>query len=251
MELEGRVALVTGASGEGMGRSIALTLAREGADIVVNYRRRARRAQEVARVIRKMGRRSLVQQADVADPAAVQAMVEAALQAFGHIDILLNSAGGSWKPQDLTEIEPDHWRSVMAEEIDASYLLMRAVLPGMRERGWGRIITIGGYRADDWLLGPPHVPLDYPLGKAARHWLTRTLAAHEIVHGITINAIAPGPIPYISLEEAVEAVRGGPAWARRSRPGPQDVAEAVAFLCSERARFLTGAVLTIPGAREL
>lgn len=250
MELEGRVALVTGASGEGMGRSIALTLAREGADIVVNYRRRTRRAQEVARVIRKMGRRSLVQQADVADPAAVQAMVEVALAAFGHIDILVNSAGGSWKPQDLPDIEPDHWRSVMAEEIDASYLLMRAVLPGMRERGWGRIISIGGYEAENWRLGPPEAPLDYPLGKAARHWLTRALARREMVHGITINAIAPGPIPYVSLEEAVEAVRGGPAWARRNRPGPQDVAEAVAFLCSERARFLTGAVLTIPGARE-
>jgi len=234
-----------------MGRSIALTLAREGADIVVNYRRRARRAQEVARVIGEMGRRSLVQQADVADPSAVQAMVEAALAAFGQIDILVNSAGGGWKPQDLTEIEPEHWRSVMAEEIDASYLLMRAVLPGMRERGWGRIISIGGYEAENWRLGPPEAPLDYPLGKAARHWLTRTLAPREMVHGITINAIAPGPIPYISLEEAMEAVRGGPAWVRRDRSGPQDVAEAVAFLCSERARFLAGAVLTIPGAREV
>jgi len=249
MELEGRVALVSGASGEGMGRSIALTLAREGADIVVNYRRRARRAEEVAGVIREMGRRSLVQQADVSDAGAVEAMVEAALAAFGQIDILVNSAGGSWKPQDLPEIEPEHWRGVMAEEIDASYLLMRAALPGMRERGWGRIVSIGGYQADDWRAGPPGAPLDYPLGKAARHWLTRTLAPREMTHGITINAVAPGPIPYVSLEEAVEAVRRGPAWASRDRPGPQDVAEVVAFLCSERARFLTGAVLTIPGAR--
>jgi 3-oxoacyl-[acyl-carrier protein] reductase len=249
MELEGRVALVTGASGEGMGRSIALTLAREGADIIVNYRERSRRAQGVARVIEEMGRRSLVQQADVADPAAVQAMVEAALHAFGHIDILVNSAGGAWKPQDLPEIEPEHWRSVMAEEIDASYLLMRAVLPGMRERGWGRIISIGGYGADDWRAGPPEAPLDYPLGKAARHWLTRTLAPREMAHGITINAVAPGLVPYVSLEEAVEAVRSGPASASRKHPAPQDVAEAVAFLCSERARFLTGAVLTMPGVK--
>lgn len=249
MELEGRVALVSGASGEGMGRSIALTLAREGADIVVNCRRRAKRAEEVAVVIREMGRRSLVQQADVSDAGAVEAMVEAALAAFGQIDILVNNAGGSWKPQDLVEIEPEHWRGVMAEEIGASYLLMRAVLPGMRERGWGRIVSIGGYGAGDWRAGPPEAPLDYPLGKAARHWLTRTLAPREMAHGITVNAVAPGLVPYVSLEEAVEAVRSGPASASREHPAPQDVAEVVAFLCSERARFLTGAVLTMPGVK--
>ena len=118
MELEGRVALVTGASGRGMGRSIALTLAREGADIVVNFKERRDRAEQVAQAIEAMGRRALVYQADVADPVAVQAMVEAAEARFGRLDIVVISAGGSWRPQDITEIDPAHWRAVMSEEID-------------------------------------------------------------------------------------------------------------------------------------
>ena len=249
MELEGRVALVTGASGKGMGRSIALTLAREGADIVVNFKERRERAEELAKVIESMGRRALVQQADVADPEAVLAMVRAAESQFGHVDIAVCSAGGSWKPQDFADIEPAHWRAVMAEEIDGAYALIRAVLPGMRERAWGRIVLVGGLDADAWPFSPPRAPLDYPLGKAARHWLARELGAREHRHGVTVNAIAPGPIAYVSLEEAQRLADGG------QRPGneptPQDAAEAVAFLCSERARHISGAVVPVLGRKEV
>lgn len=249
VELEGRVALVTGASGRGMGRSIALTLAREGADLVVNCKERRDRAEEVAGVIEGMGRRALVYQADASDPSAVQAMVEAAEAQLGTLDIVVASAGGSWEPRDLPEIEPGAWRKVMAEEIDSVYLLLRAALPGMRERGWGRIVIIGGYRADDWRGGPPEAPLDYPLGKAARHWLARTLGPRESKHGVTVNAVAPGPIDYIELERARELVAGGLEAVEVLTP--QHVAELVAFLCSERARFITGAVIPVTGAREV
>lgn len=251
MELEGRVALVTGAAGDGMGRSIALTLARDGADIVVNYHRRRERAERVAEIIESMGRRAFVYGADVSDADAVLSMVRAAEERLGPVDILVNSAGGLWKPADITAVEPEHWRSVLAEEVDAVFYAVRAVLPGMRERGWGRIVSIGGAEAEHWRFGPPTAPLDYPLGKAGRHWLTRTLAPLEIGHGVTINAIAPGPIPHVPLEEAVEAVQKGRKRGDRRRPDQQDVAEAVAFLCSERARFVTGTVLTIRGAEEV
>ncbi|MEX2157883.1 MAG: SDR family oxidoreductase [Dehalococcoidia bacterium] len=247
MELAGRVALVTGASGRGIGRSIALTLAREGAEIVVNFKERRERADEVARAIESMGRRALVQQADVADPDAVLALVRAAESQLGHVDIAVCSAGASWEPRDITEIEPAHWRSVMAEEIDAAYGLLRAVLPGMRERGWGRIVLVGGLGADDWRFGPPDAPLDYPLGKAARHWLARTIGPRELQHGITINAIAPGPIAYVELDEALRLAQGGVA----DGVTPQDAAEAVAFLCSERARQISGAVVPIVGRKEV
>ncbi len=249
MELAGRVALVTGASGQGMGRSIALTLARDGADIVVNFKERSKRAEVVAKTIEALGRRVLLHQADVADPQAVQSMVEAAEAHFGRLDIVVGSAGGSWEPRDLPEIDPAHWRSVLAEEMDSAYALLRSALPGMRRRGWGRVVLIGGRGADDWRSGPPEAPLDYPLGKAARHWLVRTIAPRELLHGITINAVAPGPTEYVTLEQARRLAEGDVEAG--DEPTPQDVAEVVAFLCSERARFVSGAVIPVVGSREV
>jgi len=246
MGLQGRVALVTGAGGEGMGRSIALTLARDGADVVLNYHRKAERVAETAVAIEAMGRRALPLAADVGDPDAVAAMASEAERVFGRVDVLVNSAGGPWKPQDITAIEPAHLRAVLAREIESVYYLLRAVLPGMRLRGWGRVVSIGGHMADDWRFGPPEAPLDYPLGKAARHWLTRTIAPREFAHGITINAVAPGPTRRVTLDAALAALYGG----RQPAGGntPQDVADAVSFLCDEGAARITGAVIPIPGA---
>jgi 3-oxoacyl-[acyl-carrier protein] reductase len=232
-----------------MGRSIALTLAREGADIVVNFKQQQERAEGVAKTIEAMGRRALVHQADVSDAAAVLAMVEAAEAHFERLDIVVASAGGSWQPRDLPEIEPDEWRAMLAEEVDSAYALLRAALPGMRRRGWGRVVLIGGWRADDWRVGPPEAPLDYPLGKAARHWLARTVAPRELAHGITINAVAPGPIEYLTLEQAQRLAEGDDEIG--GEPTPQDVAELVAFLCSERARYVTGAVIPVVGRKEV
>jgi NAD(P)-dependent dehydrogenase (short-subunit alcohol dehydrogenase family) len=251
MGLEERVALVTGAGGPGMGRSIALTLARDGADIVLNYRTKRERAAGAAGIMESMGRDVLLHAADASDPQGVDEMFRAARAQFGSVDIVINNAGGAWKPQDITEIDPAHFRGVMQDEIDTTFLLLRAALPGMRARRWGRIISIGGYQADTWRFGPPAAPLDYPLGKAARHWLTRALAPRELPHGITINAIAPGPTPYVSLEDAVAAVGGD---LRRPEGGgniPQDAADLAAFLCSEAASRITGAVIPIPGARPV
>ncbi len=244
MELDGRVALVTGASGGGMGRSIALTLARDGADIVLNYRSKAERAKEVAVAIEALGRSVYIHQADTEDPDAVFAMVQAAESECGHVDIAICGPGGAWKPQDFVDIEPDHWRAVMRGEVDSAYGLIRATLPGMRERGWGRIVMIGGQGADDWTYGPPDGPLDYPLGKAARHWLARTLGPRERANGITINAVAPGPIEHIALEEALRLVKEGPS----GEITPQHVAEVIAYLCSERAAHITGAIVPVRGS---
>jgi NAD(P)-dependent dehydrogenase (short-subunit alcohol dehydrogenase family) len=206
-------------------------------------------------------------EADVSDPGGVEAMFEAARERFGIVDIVVNSAGGPWKPQDITEISPDHLRAVLAREIESTYYLLRSALPLMRFRGWGRFISIGGHMADDWRFGPPDAPLDYPLGKAARHWLTRTLAPRELPHGITINAIAPGPTARFTFEQAVESARRGGAPPRSTGPNdpvpadfrvrgasdntPQHIAELVAFLCSEEAARVSGAVIPLPGSHAV
>ncbi len=249
MGLEGRVALVTGAGGQGMGRSIALTLARDGADVVVNYRRNRDSADGVVAVIEGMGRRAIAVAADIADAGAIDAMFAEAAERLGTVGIVVNSAGAVWKPQDITEIEPAHLRDVLGREIESSYYLLRAALPDMRVRQWGRFVSIGGHMADDWRFGPPDAPLDYPLGKAARHWLTRTLAPREAPHGITINAVAPGPTVRFTAEEAMAAVRG--ELPRRNENTPQDIAEIIAFLCSDAAARVTGAVIPVPGARPV
>ncbi len=249
MALEGRTALVTGAGGQGMGRSIALTLAREGANVVLNYRRNAEQAVANTTLVEKLGRAAIAVRADVTIPAEVDAMFAVAHERFGRVDIVVNSAGGPWKPQDVTEIAPEHLRRVLAGEIEATYYLLRAALPGMRERGWGRFVSIGGQGVDDWRFGPPEAPLDYPLGKAARHWLTRTLAPREFPHGITINAVAPGPTPRMSEEDALAAARGGVG--APAGHTAQSVAEVVAYLCSEAGARVTGAVVPVPGVRAV
>lgn len=249
MTLEGRVALVTGAAGRGMGRSIALTLARDGADVVVNYRSSADAARAVAGAIESMGRRALPLRADVSDPGEVAAMFERASSELGAVSIVVNSAGGPWRPRDITEIEPETLRAVLAREVEATYYLLRSALPAMRQRGWGRFISIGGHMADEWRFGPPEAPLDYPLGKAARHWLTRTIAPREAAYGITVNAVAPGPTPHVDgLDEVRRQLEG-----RRGGSGnrPQDIAEVVAFLCSDAASRVTGAVIPVPGERPV
>ncbi len=248
MTLEGRIALVTGAGGQGMGRSIALTLARDGADIVLNYHKRDEHVAATAAAIDAMGRRALSHAADVTDATQVDAMFAAAAKAFGKVDIVVNRAGGAWKPQEITEIEPQHLRGVLAAEIEATYYLLHAALPSMRVWRFGRFVSIGGHMADDWRFGPPDAPLDYPLGKAARHWITRTMAPREAAHGVTINTVAPGPTRRFSHEEALAALSALPEATGNT---PQHIAETVAFLCSDAASRITGAVIPLPGERPV
>jgi 3-oxoacyl-[acyl-carrier protein] reductase len=231
-----------------MGRSIALTLARDGADIGLNFHRSDAGLDETVRAIESMGRRALRVQGDIGDAIDAQRMATAVEEALGGIDILINNAGGPWKPQDVTEIEPEHLRRVIGLEIESVYYLLRCVLPGMRARGWGRVVSIGGHMADDWRYGPPDAPLDYPLGKAARHWLTRTLAPRELPHGITINAVAPGPTRRFTFEEALAALERAPSGDGNT---PQHIAEVIAFFCSDAAARVSGAIVPVPGDRPV
>jgi NAD(P)-dependent dehydrogenase (short-subunit alcohol dehydrogenase family) len=253
MELRGRTALITGSTGSGIGRSTAFRLASEGANIILNYGtyHRSNNAlmdaeegvKEVVRVVAELGGKALVLPADTRDPDQVKAMVDAGIEKFGAIDVLVNNAGADWLIQDITEIKPDHWRSVLQAEIDGAFYCIKCVLPGMRGRTWGRIINISMEGALNWSR---YLAEDYALGKAARTWMVRAWAQHEIKYGITINAIAPGPIAHMTLQEAIDAVKNGAAWQKRKKPVPPDIAELIGFLCSEKSRFISGSVFVFP-----
>lgn len=245
LPLAGRVALVTGGAGKGVGRATALALAREGADVAINTHRSVDRAGEVAAQIRSLGRRALVVPGDASDPAVVDEFVGRARADLGEPDIAVASAGGRWVPRPIEAIPPHEWREAMAEEIDSVFLLVRATLPGMRRAGWGRIVTVGGYDAEQWIVPPEVGPIDYALGKAARHWLVRTLARHEARHGVTVNAVAPGPITRVSTDEVLDAVLGRYPLEGHRRPTQVDVAEAIVRLCLDGS--VTGSVIALPG----
>jgi len=243
--LAGRVAIVTGAAGKGVGRATALALAREGADVALNTHRSHDAAEAVAAQIRDLGRRALVVSGDAADPAVVDELVARATGELGTPTIVVASAGGRWIPRAIEDIPPDEWREAIAEEVDGLYLLIRATLPRMRAAGWGRIVTVGGYDADQWTVAPDVGPIDYALGKAARHWLVRTLARHEAKYGVTLNAVAPGPVTRLAVGDVFDAVLGRHALEGYRRPTQIDVAEAIVRLCLDGR--VTGSVVGLPG----
>lgn len=254
--LKGRTALITGSCWEGMGRSTALRLAREGVSIVLNYgtyHRSQEAYQEVKthtkktdEAIRKLGGQTIVQEADTRDEQQVKAMVEAACKKFDQIDILVNNAGGDWDVRDYTDISFEHWKAVLSAEINGAFLMMKHIVPGMRKRRWGRIIHIGldGVLRLDSMKG---VAPDYCLGKAARAWMTMAFGVQELSKGITVNCIEPGPTAHMTFKEALKTASGDySTWCQREKPTCHDVAELIAFLCSEAGRFISGSTIRLP-----
>jgi 3-oxoacyl-[acyl-carrier protein] reductase len=186
--LEGRTALVTGA-GRGIGRAIALTLAEAGADVAVNYRERADAAEATAADIRELGRRALVVQADVSLAAEVARLVEATSSELGPIDILVNNAGVS-EPRTVEEMTEELFDRTLTVNLKSAFLCTQAVLPGMRQRGFGRIVNISSGAA----RGAGAVGVHYNASKAGMEGMTRGYAARVVKDGVTVNAVAPSLI---------------------------------------------------------
>ncbi len=187
-DLKNRVALVTGAS-RGIGRAVALALAEAGADVAVNYRRRASDAEEVVAAVRGIGRRAIGVEADVANGDAVRTMMSRIEADLGKIDILVNNAGvGIVRGvEDLTEADFD---LTIAVNLKSAFLCTQAVLPGMRTRRWGRIVNISSGAA----RGAGGIGVHYNASKAGMEGLTRGYAARLVKDGITVNAVAPSLI---------------------------------------------------------
>jgi 3-oxoacyl-[acyl-carrier protein] reductase len=188
LDLNGRVALVTGGS-RGIGRAISLALASCGASVAVNYRQRENQAADVVAEIERLGGRALAVRADVSLGSDVTTMIGDIEQRLGPVDILVNNAGTATMIDidDLTEAEFDQ---TLAVSLKSAFLCTQAVLPGMRSRRWGRVVNLSSAAA----RGPGLVGIHYNASKAGLEGLTRGYAARLARDGITVNAVAPGPI---------------------------------------------------------
>lgn len=247
LRLDGRVALVTGAAG-GIGASVCATLAAEGCDVALVDRGADERLAAAADAVRSAGRRAASLEADVTDLAAAERAVAVAISALGRLDILVCAAGitrdaVSWKMDEA------QWDDVIAVNLKGCFSFARAAAPPMRQRGWGRMVMIASINGMRGKVGQAN----YAASKAGLIGLTKTLAKELGRNGITVNAVAPGlvstamtrALPAEALEAALRETVGGRA------AEPEDVADAVAFLCSERARHITGDVLRVDGGQYI
>lgn len=233
--LDGRNAIVTGAAGAGMGRSVALTLAREGAKVAINYRSSQADANAIAGHIRSVGGEAFPIQADVSRVPECEKLFEEAARAMGEVDICIVSPGAGWHPQPLHELDVEAALDDVHRELVPLYAMLRVCLAGMYERSWGRIVAISQ-------LPPYNSPaFAYNAAKACRTGAAGIAGRDAWRKGVTINTIAPGPVEHVgSLTEAIELCEHGPAWRDRSNVTPQDIAEGVLFLCSDAGEFITG-----------
>jgi NAD(P)-dependent dehydrogenase (short-subunit alcohol dehydrogenase family) len=240
----GKVALVTG-GGRGMGHAIAAALAQRGASIAVNDIDR-HQAEATAVALHEAGVPTLAVPADVTEPYAVRTMVEEVVERLGSVDILVNNAG-VLRPTRVIDIPVDEWDWVIDVNLKGTFLCSQAVLPAMQAAGWGRIVNISSSAGKNVsTVGGAH----YTAAKAGVLGFTRHLAKETAEYGITVNAICPGLFDTEMVRDTIDAARAD-AYARSfpiQRLGfPEEVAELVAFLVSDRAAYITGASLDING----
>ena len=243
MKLEGKIALVTGAS-RGIGREIALELARQGADIAVNYSGSEERANHVVAEIKEMGRKAIAIQCNVSNSESVANMVKETIDAFGKLDILVNNAGIT-KDNLLMRMKEDEWDDVININLKGVFLCTKAVTRQMMKQRSGRIINISS------IVGVSGNPgqANYVAAKSGVIGLTKTSAKELASRGITVNAVAPGFITTDMTnklqEEVKEAMLKQIPLARFGEPS--DIANVVVFLASEESRYMTGQTLHVDG----
>jgi 3-oxoacyl-[acyl-carrier protein] reductase len=247
--LDGRVVLISGAS-RGFGRATALLCAREGADLVLNYRAAEAEAESLADKVQAMGRRAEVVRADVGDPVQVAALAERAIAAFGRVDVLVNNAG-VMEVRPFVEQDPEVVRWMLEVNIGGTLALTRAILPGMIERKSGRVICLASQLGH---AGGENFGV-YSGTKGFVLAFVKSLAREVGQRGVTVNAVCPGSI-VTDMNRGVyptperQAARAQELPLRRLGD-PSDVAESVVFLAAESGRFITGQCVDVNGGATM
>ena len=237
--LQGRVAIVTG-SARNIGRAIAHALAEAGAAVVVNAKSSAQEAETVVQEIRNRGGQAVTKLADVGQPEQAASLIDAAVQAFGRLDILVNAAVR--REIDFERLDYEEWRAITATILDGAYLCARAAAPYLSAARGGSIVNIGGLSSFTGASRRAHVIA----AKAGLVGLTRALAHDLAPHHITVNCVAPG---------LIDTERRGPEPAHHAkhatllgrRGTPEEIAAVVRFLCGPEARYITGQTLHANG----
>jgi NAD(P)-dependent dehydrogenase (short-subunit alcohol dehydrogenase family) len=261
LKLDGKVALVTGSS-KGIGEAVARGLAREGAIVIVHGRNKTQ-TEEVAHDIGAQGGRAYAVIGDLTNDDEVRRLIDEAQSFVKPIEIVINNAGGSGATEDWTTTRAATWATGYDRNVLAAVRVTSRVLPGMRQAKWGRIVNISSLAA----LLPPIKRPDYSAAKAAMIAMTASLAKAVAMDGITANTVSPGTIHSVSLDEAfrkaavTQGVPVGAPWSEieqrvlpmfaqvpMGRVGTlEEIADAVSFLVSPRASYITGANLRLDG----
>ena len=243
IDLAGKVALITGGS-RGIGRAIALRLGGQGADVAFSYRGNEEAARTTAVDLEALGRRAVAIQGDVRDPESADAVVKAALEAFGKVDILVNNAGIT-RDDLIMRMSEENWRDVLETNLFGAFWTTKAVTRPMLKARSGRIINITSVSGQAGQMGQAN----YSSAKAGLIGLTKATARELASRGITVNAVAPGFVLTELTQDLPEALQAEiTARTPLGRFGTtEEIADAVAFLVSDEAGYITGHVLAVDG----
>lgn len=247
MDLEGKVALVTGGS-IGIGTAISMDLAQNGADVALTYRKHKEEAEAIAKDIQAMGRRGQAYQVDISDFGESQKLVDRVVEEFGHLDILVNNAGMNWDGV-IWKMTEEQWDKVINVDLKGTFNFIRAVAPIFKEQKSGKIVNLTSINAMRGRFGQSN----YSAAKAGAIALTKTIAKELGRSRVNVNAVAPGLIETDMIKSMPEEFK------QKSKAEtvfdclgtPEDVAYLVTFLCTDKARHITGEVIKVDGGQYI